>query len=86
MFGSIEVNASDIQLISSKTDLNKKFHSLLQQIRKRRGHYMALRIIIKSSPQDLLFLNNLVEDKNINGESYVEYLCSLHRRIQLKLP
>ncbi|PVV04045.1 hypothetical protein BB560_001461 [Smittium megazygosporum] len=36
-------------------------------------------------PQEISFVNILVEDKNNDGMSYVDFLCHIHRQIQIAL-
>jgi protein transport protein SEC24 len=39
----------------------------------------------KGDPHEAAFFTSLVEDRSPSGMSYVEYLCQVHRLIQLKM-
>ena len=53
--------------------------------RVQAGSYMSLRVALRSTPAEAKFLSCLVDDRHAIGQSYVEYLCSVHRNIQNRL-
>jgi len=55
------------------------------QVRIHRSSFLRLRVTRKGDPFEATFLTQLVEDRSPAGMSYVEYLCQMHRLIQLKL-
>eukprot|EP00210_Caulerpa_lentillifera_P007345 g7021.t1 len=86
LFGVEELPSSDEpNLVHSEHPLNIKLHKFLNELRMREGCYMSTNVAVKSKYQDSRFLNALIEDRNINGPSYVQFLCTLHRMIQQKL-
>jgi len=54
--------------------------------RRKTGRFLPLRIIRQQlDPAELEFANLLVEDKNCDGLNYVDYLCIVHRQIQVSV-
>ncbi len=50
-----------------------------------RSSFLRLRVTRKGDPHEAQFLTQLVEDRSPAGMSYVEYLCQVHRLIQIRL-
>lgn len=65
--------------------LNMAVHRMLDAIRSHRRSYMRLRVLRRNDPFDALFHNLLIEDKQSGGQSYVDYLCAVHRAIQHRM-
>lgn len=55
-------------------------------IQGQRAWYMPIRIVRQQLDMELDFANLLVEDKNNEQMSYVDYLCAVHRQIQNEVP
>lgn len=66
---------------------SKQVRTLLHHIQQeeRKGPYPVLKIVRPGDPMESIFMNRLVEDKNNDGMTYVDYLCFVHRQIQLAL-
>jgi protein transport protein SEC24 len=58
---------------------------LIGAIQGQRAWYMPIRIVRQQLDMELDFANLLVEDKNNDQMSYVDYLCSVHRQIQTEV-
>ncbi|CAM0137524.1 unnamed protein product [Umbelopsis sp. WA50703] len=58
---------------------------LIGAIQGQRAWYMPIRIVRQQLDMELDFANLLVEDKNNDQMSYVDYLCSVHRQIQTEI-
>lgn len=58
---------------------------LLDLIRVHRRSYMRLRVLRRNDPFEAQFFNLLIEDKSGVGQSYVDFLCAIHRTIQQKM-
>ncbi|ORX81264.1 hypothetical protein K493DRAFT_242055 [Basidiobolus meristosporus CBS 931.73] len=66
--------------------ISKQVQTLVQHLQKNRVRYPVLQIVRQSMDQvELEFANLLVEDKNNDNMSYVDYLCFIHRQIQHEL-
>lgn len=63
----------------------KALQDILGKVRVHRSSFLRLRVTRKGDPHEAAFFMMLVEDKSPAGMSYVEYLCTVHRSIQLKL-
>ncbi|KAK9760738.1 COPII coat Sec23p-Sfb3p heterodimer component [Basidiobolus ranarum] len=66
--------------------MSKRIRALVDHLQKGRVRYPVLQIVRQSMDQvELEFANLLVEDKNNDNMSYVDYLCFIHRQIQNEL-
>ena len=66
--------------------LNAALHAVLGEVRRQRCGYMHLRVLARGDPAEGAFFAALVEDRSAAApQSYVEFLCYLHRQIQQKL-
>jgi protein transport protein SEC24 len=61
--------------------------ALIHQIQdeQRKGTYAQLQIVRQGEPIEVLFFQHLIEDKNHDAMNYVDYLCFVHRQIQLAI-
>ena len=66
---------------------SNQVRTLLHHIQQeeRKGAYPVLTLVRPGDPAEAVFLSRLVEDKNNDGMTYVDYLCFVHRQIQLSL-
>lgn len=67
------------------TPANKLLQDLLGKVRSQRCSFLRTRVVRKAEPAEVTFFNLLVEDRSAAGQSYVEYLCQVHRMIQNKV-
>lgn len=72
-------------LLPMDTPASAKLQELLQRVRLERCAYMRLAVVRKGDPLESVFFSGLVEDRSAAGQSYVEYLCAVHRNIQNKM-
>ncbi|KAJ3205727.1 COPII coat Sec23p-Sfb3p heterodimer component [Clydaea vesicula] len=70
-----------------ETELNKRVRNLIQQFQFERKKYCQLQIVRQQlDPMlELEFSGLLCEDKNFDTMDYVDYLCFVHRSIQLEM-
>ncbi|PKA54480.1 Protein transport protein Sec24-like CEF [Apostasia shenzhenica] len=87
IFGYTSVNGVSTQFVLEQfnNDLSKKLNNVINEIRRQRSSYLRMRLCRKGDPSGMLFLSNMVEDKNPGGLSYVEFLVHVHRQIQAKM-
>ncbi|EHB17485.1 Protein transport protein Sec24C [Heterocephalus glaber] len=63
--------------------LSKKVRGLIDSLRAQRARYMKLIVVKQEDKLEMLFKNFLVEDKSLSGgESYVDFLCHMHKEIR----
>lgn len=63
--------------------LSRKVRGLVDSLRAQRSRYMKLIIVKQEDKLEMLFKNFLVEDKSLSGgESYVDFLCHMHKEIR----
>ncbi|GAX84456.1 hypothetical protein CEUSTIGMA_g11876.t1 [Chlamydomonas eustigma] len=74
-----------IVLLPREDAASKALQDVLVKVRMHRSSFLRLRVTRKGDPLEASFLTQLVEDRSVAGMSYVEYLCQLHRLIQMKL-
>lgn len=65
-----------------ETQESSRLWELLSMIEERTISYQPLMIIRQGEPLEALFKNQLMEDKIGDQNSYMEYLCLVHRRVQ----
>lgn len=82
---SVEAIPSQFVLQQYDNPLSKKFNEVVNEIRRQRCSYLRLKLCKKGDPSGMLFFSYMVEDKNVNGPSYVEFLVHIHRQIQVKM-
>ncbi|KAI7886500.1 hypothetical protein K492DRAFT_156094 [Lichtheimia hyalospora FSU 10163] len=63
--------------------LSEKIHDIVRQLQSERSRYLQLRIVRQDKdPQEFVFSTWMVEDRNAEVQTYVDYMCVLHRKIQ----
>lgn len=87
LFGIPSVDEIPSQFVLQQYDnpLSKKLNDLINEIRRQRCSYLRLKLCKKGDPSGMLFFSYIVEDKSLNGLSYVEFLIHIHRQIQMKM-
>ena len=68
-------------------DINKRCRAFIQQMQNERSKYLLLQIVRQQLDPvfEAEFAGLMVEDKNFDNMDYVDYLCFVHRNIQLEM-
>ncbi|KAF9210180.1 COPII coat Sec23p-Sfb3p heterodimer component [Haplosporangium sp. Z 27] len=78
-----EINPNLHHLPEFSTPINTKLRTIVSYLQTQRSRYLNLIIVRQGREQsELDFSNQLLEDKNNESMSYVDYLCAIHRMIQ----
>ncbi|XP_004298636.1 PREDICTED: protein transport protein Sec24-like At4g32640 isoform X1 [Fragaria vesca subsp. vesca] len=87
LFGVPSIDEIPTQFVLQQLDnpLSKRLNDLINEIRRQRCSYLRLKLCKKGEPSGMLFFSYIVEDKSLNGLSYVEFLIHIHRQIQMKM-
>ncbi|VVA14675.1 PREDICTED: transport [Prunus dulcis] len=87
LFGISSVDEIPTQFVLQQHDnpFSKKLNDLINEIRRQRCSYLRLKLCKKGDPSGMLFFSYIVEDKSLNGLSYIEFLIHIHRQIQMKM-
>lgn len=89
LFGvsSIEqVDPAMPELPNLENPFSQQLNLLISELRKMRPHGMSFNIVRQQlDPSEVEFANLLVEDKNLDNQSYIDYLCVVHRQIQTEV-
>ena len=67
------------------TRASAALHAALGEVRHQRAAWLRLRVALRGDANEAAFYAGLVEDRSAAGQSYVEYLCAVHRKIQAQL-
>ncbi|RKP23249.1 hypothetical protein SYNPS1DRAFT_31035 [Syncephalis pseudoplumigaleata] len=80
------IDASMTTIPHVDSPLSHKLQAIVAYIQSRRARHLALRIVRQQlDPSEMEFAALLVEDKNNDHMSYVDYLCHVHRQIQTEV-
>ncbi|KAJ1959551.1 COPII coat Sec23p-Sfb3p heterodimer component [Dispira parvispora] len=80
----IDENAPDLPAIDST--LSQQIRAIVDHMQSQRTRYLQFRVVRQGMGQsDLDFASLLTEDQTADGQSYVDYLCDIHRRIQMEI-
>ncbi|KAF9383024.1 COPII coat Sec23p-Sfb3p heterodimer component, partial [Mortierella sp. AD011] len=78
-----EIDPNMRYLPELSSPINTKLRAIASYMGAQRSRYLNLIIVRQDREQsELDFSNQLVEDKNNDAMSYVDYLCAIHRMIQ----
>jgi protein transport protein SEC24 len=66
------------------TNANKSLNAFIDALRRMRSSYMRLRVLRRGDARENAYYRRLIEDRSPAGQSYVEFLCHVHRLIQNK--
>ncbi|KAF9959754.1 COPII coat Sec23p-Sfb3p heterodimer component [Mortierella alpina] len=81
-----EVDPSMRQLPELSSRTSSQLRTIAEYMQNQRSKYLNLIIVRQGKDQvELEFSNLLVEDKNNDAMSYVDYLCAIHRMIQTEV-
>tara|TARA_R110002050_G_scaffold273913_1_gene418128 strand:+ start:101 stop:1123 length:1023 start_codon:yes stop_codon:yes gene_type:complete len=83
------VSMSNLRVQAPGDDpLLRRLHATMRTLRHKSSDYKALHIVSPSDPSSLSFRDFcefLVEDRTKTTLSYVDFLCHVHRQIQIKV-
>ncbi|KAJ1752962.1 COPII coat Sec23p-Sfb3p heterodimer component [Coemansia sp. RSA 1821] len=66
--------------------LNRKINAIARQILPTRAGFASLQIIRQGIDQaEVQFATKLIEDRNSDNMTYVDYVCAVHRQIQVEV-
>lgn len=82
-FHSVDITMSSFPVLD--TALSKRIRALVDDWQTTRQTHLLLHIAKQKDKSEQQFLRMMVEDEAPPIESYVNYLCSVHRRIQTQL-
>eukprot|EP01119_Soliformovum_irregulare_P014673 TRINITY_DN4026_c0_g1_i1.p1 TRINITY_DN4026_c0_g1~~TRINITY_DN4026_c0_g1_i1.p1 ORF type:complete len:883 (-),score=243.77 TRINITY_DN4026_c0_g1_i1:77-2725(-) len=80
-----QLNLAELELPSLENEVNVKICWIIDALRKARPGYPSLTITKQGDRSEVIFRSLLVEDKASDLMSYVDYLCHIHKQIQIKL-
>ncbi|KAJ1666385.1 COPII coat Sec23p-Sfb3p heterodimer component [Coemansia sp. RSA 1646] len=88
-FGASSIDQIDVTTMSLQqldTSLNQKIHAIAKQLVPARADFMSLQIVRQGMDQaEVLFASKLVEDRNNDNMTYVDFVCAVHRQIQVEV-
>lgn len=67
------------------TPMSNRVREVVAAISKERGVTLPIMFVKKGEPTEVYFLNMLHEDKGSGAYSYVDFLCLMHKEIQMSL-
>ena len=82
--GQIGEITSNTFVSEKPNERSRQLHLVIQKIRFERKRFMRLRVTRTGDPLEQKLMSMMVEDRQNTGQSYVEFLCQLHRMIQNK--
>ncbi|KAJ3293514.1 COPII coat Sec23p-Sfb3p heterodimer component [Borealophlyctis nickersoniae] len=90
VFGVEGLDAVDIKLRELpplENTVSEKVRNIIGRVRSERPRYMQLQIVRQQTDHmlEVEFGNMMVEDQNLDNMSYVDYLCAVHRHIQMEM-
>ncbi|KAJ1930098.1 COPII coat Sec23p-Sfb3p heterodimer component, partial [Linderina macrospora] len=87
--GAPSVEQVDVQshrLPELDTSLNQKIRAIARQLVPGRADYVGVQIVRQGLDQsEVVLASQLVEDRNNDNMTYVDFVCAVHRQIQLEI-
>lgn len=81
-----QVDSNLTELPRLENPFSEQVHQVIQELRRQRAHGMPFSIVRQQlDASEVSFANLLVEDKNLENPSYIDYLCLVHRNIQTEV-
>lgn len=72
-----------ITLPTQETEISQKIHNIMRQLQSQRVKYLALHVVRQEKDAiEFVFSTWMSEDRNAEVQTYVDYMCVLHRKIQ----
>ena len=63
--------------------LSKRLQIFITEVRASHPRYLKLRIVRQEMDRiEFEFATNMAEDRNAEVQTYVDYMCVIHRQIQ----
>ncbi|KAJ2610391.1 COPII coat Sec23p-Sfb3p heterodimer component, partial [Coemansia sp. RSA 1804] len=88
-FGAASIDQIDVSTMSLPgldTKLNRKIHALAKQLVPTRADFVSTHIVRQGMDQaESMFASKLVEDRNNDNMTYVDFVCAVHRQIQVEV-
>ncbi|KAI9503012.1 COPII coat Sec23p-Sfb3p heterodimer component [Coemansia spiralis] len=86
-FSSVEqIDATINSLPKLDTVLNQKINAIAQQLLPDRAEFVYVQVIRQGMDQaEVQFASKLVEDRNNDNMTYVDFVCAIHRQIQVEV-
>ncbi|XP_074619307.1 protein transport protein Sec24C-like isoform X2 [Acropora palmata] len=87
VFGVQTIGQVDIEMTSLPVldnPLSTRLNEIIHKIQEQRQHYLKLTVVRQRDKLEAWFKHLLVEDKGINpaANSYVDFLCQMHKEIR----
>ncbi|KAI7865779.1 Sec23/Sec24 trunk domain-containing protein [Spinellus fusiger] len=78
-----QLDATMMTLPFLATEISHKIHTMMEQLQSEKSMYLRLHIVRQEmDPIEFMFSTWMTEDRNAEVQTYVDYMCLLHRRIQ----
>ncbi|KAI8334099.1 hypothetical protein EDC96DRAFT_579343 [Choanephora cucurbitarum] len=78
-----QVDPLMVMLPAQPTELSHEVHGIMRQLQASRTKHLTLRIVRQEKDAvEFLFSTWMSEDRNAEVQTYVDYMCVLHRKIQ----
>ncbi|KAI8090117.1 Sec23/Sec24 trunk domain-containing protein [Gilbertella persicaria] len=78
-----QVDPHMVHLPVQPTVLSTEVHGIMRQLQASRTRHLALRVVRQEKDAiEFLFSTWMSEDRNAEIQTYVDYMCVLHRKIQ----
>ncbi|KAI8884924.1 hypothetical protein K501DRAFT_332349 [Backusella circina FSU 941] len=78
-----QVDPNMVTFPALNTEMSHKMHAIQRQLQSQRQKYLFLRIVRQEKDAiEFLFSTSMSEDRNAEVQTYVDYMCVLHRKIQ----
>lgn len=86
LFGVRQIGdvSSSTFLAEKPNERSRQLHLLIGRIRQERRRFLRLRVTRTGDPLEHKVMSMMIEDRQNTGQSYVEFLCHVHRQIQTK--
>ncbi|KAI8073006.1 Sec23/Sec24 trunk domain-containing protein [Gongronella butleri] len=78
-----EVDPKMTTLPALNTDLSHRVHAIIDKLQAQRSRHLQLHVIrMEKDPLEFVYSTWMTEDRNAEVQTYVDYMCVLHRKIQ----
>ncbi|KAF7731415.1 COPII coat Sec23p-Sfb3p heterodimer component [Apophysomyces ossiformis] len=78
-----QIDPNMFALPALTSDKSHQVHNIARQLQSERSRYLQLRIVRQEiDPLEFVFSTWMAEDRNAEVQTYVDYMCVLHRKIQ----
>ncbi|KAG1462190.1 hypothetical protein G6F56_005569 [Rhizopus delemar] len=78
-----QVDPNLLTLPALDTEISQKIHNMMNMLQSQRANHLKFCIVRQElDPVEFLFSTCMSEDRNAEVQTYVDYMCVLHRKIQ----